>query len=204
MGKNHRTIAVLSCAYDTLVGCDVRELGKKRRRNGNRHPIKKGCFPFIPLRSDHAIKLVMKAAELMGVKNNWMQDKSFLDVGCGAGNICLLADAAGFRANGLDLDRAALNIAKKRVTDHSRFFCIDALQFDSYHKYDVIYFWRPISDAEKMAELEARIMADMKVGAIAVIVWPSISVWHFDKRFKKVATIGGHGGESLIYRKQRK
>ena len=44
--------------------------------------------------------------------------------------------------------------------------------FDDYGNYDVIYFHRPISDEEKLAELETRIVDQVKPGTILIAPYP--------------------------------
>jgi SAM-dependent methyltransferase len=104
---------------------------------------------------------------------------AFLDVGCGTGEKPFLAYALGGfdQADGLEYDAKTVAVAEyllhgaaTRQPYPIRVFCQDALVFDRYGDYDVVYMWRPLRSAALMRRLIARIAAQMKVGAIVMDV----------------------------------
>jgi SAM-dependent methyltransferase len=104
---------------------------------------------------------------------------AFLDVGCGTGEKPFLAYAlGGFEsADGLEYDpkpvavaEYLLHAAATRQPYPIRVWCHDALEFERYGDYDVVYMYRPLRPAALMRRLVARIAAQMKVGAILMDV----------------------------------
>lgn len=98
---------------------------------------------------------------------------SFLDAGCGIGNIMIMASTFGFKVTGIECDNRNLKIARRLFngrrliyTHHRPFFIKgDILKFENYHEYDVIYCYHPLRDYALEAQFETKIMCEMKVGA---------------------------------------
>lgn len=98
--------------------------------------------------------------------------RTFLDVGCGIGLKVLQAAQMVHAADGLDYRDEAADIAR-RVLDHdtsrrSRIFVADALNFDDYGDYDIVYCYKPLSDPALMRQLERRILAQVRPGTVLV------------------------------------
>lgn len=126
---------------------------------------------------------------------------SFLDVGCGPGNILQLVNAysllryslsrnkqrrnMGFYLNGIEHD---LRLAK--IADASRLGCIthgDALEYKHYKQHDIIFYYRPIKDKELGEELDKKIYHAAKPGAIII---PNLPHWQ---------EIGKHKGDKQLF-----
>ncbi len=99
----------------------------------------------------------------------------FLDVGCGMGEKVFLAFALGrfSQCDGLEYDAKMAAVADflfNRIATPDRYpVCIiqgDALEFDRYGDYDVVYMYRPFREREPMSRLVRRIAAQLKPGAI--------------------------------------
>ncbi|MCU0961595.1 MAG: class I SAM-dependent methyltransferase [Pirellulaceae bacterium] len=99
----------------------------------------------------------------------------FLDVGSGTGEKVFLAFALGrfARCDGLEYDARTAAVAEFLFAAIAaqdpypvRLFQGDALTFDRYGDYDVIYMFRPIFDEVRMGSLVRRIADQMKVGAV--------------------------------------
>lgn len=100
------------------------------------------------------------------------QGDAFLEVGCGIGTRMLVAN----RVYGLDchgIDRVPEYVAQARemlpagepgVTAE----VADALGWDGYGKYDLLWFNRPFNDAALQYQLEAQVWKDMKPGAVVI------------------------------------
>lgn len=99
--------------------------------------------------------------------------RTFIDVGCGVGLKVLQAALMVHAADGLEYREDAAEIAR-RVVDHasskrSRIFTADALNFDGYGDYDIVYCYKPLSDPDLMRELELRILAQVRPGTVLVL-----------------------------------
>lgn len=94
----------------------------------------------------------------------------FLDVGCGAGSKVLTATAAFDVAHGFDFNAAyvarAQDFLKRAAMDPTAVWQDDALTFDDYGVYDVIYFYRPLKDPQLAARHEARVLEQARPGTI--------------------------------------
>jgi len=97
----------------------------------------------------------------------------FLDVGCGAG--LKLVQAAEFFevVQGLEFDPARAEVAQMFVARsrrlHDSALCGDALEFEDYGAFDVIYAYKPLSDPTLLHQMEARIAAQARPGTILVL-----------------------------------
>lgn len=99
----------------------------------------------------------------------------FIDIGCGIGDKPFLAHALGrFRCcDGLEVNQQTLAVGHfllaSLATDRPypiRLFAGDAVCFDGYGDYDVIYMYRPISDAALYVDMIRHATAQMKPGSI--------------------------------------
>ena len=80
-------------------------------------------------------------------------------------------------AEGLDLDADYVTAAKSLMSaagqDPAAVFQANALTFDRYADYDVIYIFRPISDDEMLSQLEAHIVNTAHPGTILITPYSS-------------------------------
>jgi len=127
---------------------------------------------------------------------------AFLDVGCGTGEKPFLAYALGGfdAADGLEYDPKTVAVAEYLLHGAAtkqpypiRVFCQDALEFDRYGDYDVVYMWRPLRSAALMRQLIARIAAQIKVGAIVMDVRPHAALRKTATGFVTIACPGAAG-----------
>lgn len=96
----------------------------------------------------------------------------FLDVGCGGGIKVLLAAEFFPRADGLEYD-AGYAATARQVLDRagrlpSQIIHGDALSFEGYGAYDVIYFYQPMKSIEGLQALEQRIATKARPGTILI------------------------------------
>lgn len=98
---------------------------------------------------------------------------AFLDVGCGVG--LKLVQAAVFFdvVHGLEYDPGRAEVAATLVDRspraNDRASHGDALTFDGYGMFDVIYAYKPLSDPDLLQQMEARIVAQARPGAILIL-----------------------------------
>ena len=90
----------------------------------------------------------------------------FLDVGCGAGNIILIAkeifSLLDNNIHGIEYNKKLVDIAKQLISFNPKIFNVDAFDFKKYRDYDIIYYYRPIEDWKLEKKLERLIEKSMK------------------------------------------
>ncbi|MEM9431987.1 MAG: class I SAM-dependent methyltransferase [Pseudomonadota bacterium] len=111
----------------------------------------------------------------------------FLDVGCGGGVKVLSAAHFFRRSDGIELDpgyaEAARTLFDAFPKEDCRVFEEDALGSERYGEYDVIYFFQPMQDTEKLMALEDRIAAKARPGTLLIAPYPG-----FRERFEELET----------------
>lgn len=104
----------------------------------------------------------------------------FLDVGCGIGEKVFLAYVLGVftQCDGLEYDAQTAAVAEflfKQLGGAEAYplqvIRGDALAFDHYGDYDVIYMYRPLNDRERMRQLVARIAEQLRPQAVLCDVY---------------------------------
>ena len=122
---------------------------------------KKGCFEYIALDSKQFLREMHKARTILNVLEPDDDEGRFLDVGCGVGTKVILANQIFSHASGLEFDKAyhkiASSLAESGMAWGCEFIQSDAMKFDRYDEYNVIYLYRPMRDATKQTRLEKRI-----------------------------------------------
>lgn len=130
-----------------------------------------GCFADIRLRPSHFLAHMQAAWRLLSAEGR-VRGARFLDVGCGAGSKVLIASGFFAEADGLEYDPGYVAVAGRLIgtprAPRTRVFAGDALAFEGYGAYDVIYFYAPMRDTEKLRALEERIAALARPGAVLV------------------------------------
>lgn len=96
----------------------------------------------------------------------------FLDVGCGGGTKVVMAASFFGRTDGLEYDKGYAQAAQATLAQtgpaNSQVFIGNALSFDTYADYDVIYFYRPIANEERRKLLEDRIARSARAGTVLI------------------------------------
>ncbi len=126
---------------------------------------------------------------------------SFLDMGCGVG--LKLVQAAEFFdvVHGVEYDAERAEVAgslierSRRAQDRATQG--DALTFDDYGQYDVIYAYKPLSDPELLQAMERRMIAQARPDTILILPYFEID-FRFDdlgltRLSDKVFVTGGAG-----------
>ncbi|RVT84131.1 class I SAM-dependent methyltransferase [Rhodobacteraceae bacterium CCMM004] len=130
-----------------------------------------GCFADIGL--PHSLFMLnAHAAYRVWLALRRKGGADFLDVGCGGGLKVL--SAAGFfaRCTGLEYDpgyaAAAGDLLRRAGTGNCRILNGDALTYDNYDRYDVVYLYRPMRHEAALHALERRIVSQVRPGTILI------------------------------------
>lgn len=150
-----------------------------------------GDIPLPMTRFQNLIRAAARLLRAMDRPEPW----SFLEVGCGAGLKLLAAQEYFTRVVGVEYD-ARRATAAQEMTDRAHHHlteadnaaspwlrgtapqerCLvhsgDALDFDGYGDFDVIYAYRPIADTELRTRLEKRIIAEARPGTLLIMPYP--------------------------------
>lgn len=149
-----------------------------------------GCFPDIALPNSQFHQHLHAAYRVLLAKGE-THEVRFLDVGCGGGLKVLAALRYFKEADGLDYQHSyvetAQGLLERAKAYDANAFQADALTFDGYGAYDVIYFYRPIRDHEKIIEMERRIVEIAKPGALLVAPYSGFAERHADLNCGRVA-----------------
>lgn len=134
-----------------------------------------GCFPDIALDADHFVRNAHLACRMMLAQKR-PRPWSFLDVGCGGGMKVALAAEMFDRADGLDYDPGYVDAALRNFAamkaGRCHAFHADGLTFEGYGDYDVVYFFQPMRDEERLHALERRIVAQARPGGLLLATYP--------------------------------
>lgn len=217
MRKNkydERAVCVLMDAFGSLqrhASHFVQEKNRRRRRqkrfsvNSGKSVIqeKHGSYVFIP-NSPYVVlpQLIYVFDYLNRVEQKYKYGFSFLDAGCGVGNIMMLARAVGFEVHGLEIDPITIEFAAVINPYWQQIKQQNVLTYNSYGKFDVVYYYCPFS-CKKEIEFEERVENQMKVGAVLIANMKQSSAIIRDKRFRRV-TFKGSGFPHAIYKKVKK
>jgi SAM-dependent methyltransferase len=130
-----------------------------------------GCFADIALPNSVFHKHLHAAYRVLLAKGQTDRMR-FLDVGCGGGLKVLSALRYFKEADGLDFQQSyvdsACHLLDRAKAKAARAFQADALTFEGYGDYEIIYFYRPIRDNAKIIEMERRIVDLAKPGTLLI------------------------------------
>lgn len=138
---------------------------------------KEGSFPFIPSSAKRLFSDFKDIKEHLKKETRWsgnhVLQSFFLDAGCGIGNVLLIAkmrDLCTYR-HGIEFfdetaDKAETWLNSKSSAYDLKIIRKDILKFGNYHKYDIIYFYRPFMKRKLQTMFEERLENRMKVGAV--------------------------------------
>lgn len=128
-----------------------------------------GEYPFVAMDTRQVYEQLRFVAGYLAEKKtqteNW--PPTFIDIGCGIGNVMLIAEQFGFDVFGLEKDPYPAAIAAQ-LFSADRVFQSDIFAFPDYARFDVIYYFRPFSQARMQSRFELTIETSMKPGAILI------------------------------------
>lgn len=127
------------------------------------------CFADIPMDIQRFEMLIFAAYRLLLVQGR-ADTARFLDVGCGGATKVFAATRVFPKCDGLEYDPGYAEAGERCLQliapEAGCVMQSDALAFEDYANYDVIYFYRPISDDEMLSEMQARIVEQARPGTV--------------------------------------
>lgn len=109
-----------------------------------------------------------------------------LDVGCGIGNVLLVAEQFGFEVYGIEKDEYPFQVAA-RLIGEERIAQADIWTYEGYGEYEVIYYYRPFSGREQQLRFERLIEDRLKTGGILIANHKNSEAISQDSRFEKLS-----------------
>ena len=100
---------------------------------------------------------------------------AFLDVGCGVGHKILLAGEMGYDAYGLEIVNGYIEEGRKLLQlfgvekARQRFIGGDALEYNDYNRFRVLFCSRPFVDDELQKQLQDRIVSQVRPGTVIIL-----------------------------------
>lgn len=109
----------------------------------------KGVLYFYqPYSCDKAKNIIDFTINLFKKKTN-KEAKTFLDVGCGAGNICFIADKLNLESSGIELCDELLEFGKQLVPN-CNFIKEDIYKYQNYNDFDIIWVFNPTMNNDEI------------------------------------------------------
>lgn len=119
-------------------------------------------YPFVPMDTRQAYDQIKLAQGLVTSKN-----PTFIDVGCGIGNVMLMAELMDFQVYGIEKDEYPFKIARKLMGKET-VAQDDIWQFDRFDQFDVIYYFRPFAEKKLQYKFEKLMEDSLKPGGILI------------------------------------
>lgn len=137
-----------------------------------------GCFSDIPMRASLFVAH-LHAALRVALAQGRTAPLRFIDIGCGVGMTVLMAAEMFHQADGLEYDKGYAALARDLV-GRAQFDLVhiiegDALTFEGYDQYDVIYFYQPMRQEALLRQLEQRIVETAVPGTVLVAPYGGFS-----------------------------
>lgn len=145
-------------------------------------------YPFVAMDTRQIFEQIRFVKNYLNIPDEiiGIPEHTFLDVGCGIGNILLFAEQFNFDVFGLEKDEYPVQIASKLIGE-DKIFQEDIWTYQDYGKYDVIYYFRPFSERKPQKKFEKLIENQMKVGAILIANHKNSDDISNDNRFEKLS-----------------
>ena len=149
----------------------------------------KDCeYPFVAMDTRQVFAQLAFAARYLNLDPEAVPEPPLrlLDVGCGIGNVLLIAEQFGFDVYGIEKDEYSFPIAAKLIGE-DRIAQADIWAYEGYNEYDVIYYYRPFSGREQQLRFEKLIEDSMKTGGILIANHKNSEAIAQDSRFKRLS-----------------
>lgn len=124
-------------------------------------------YPFVAMDTRQAYEQIRMARRYLREQGPPGRSFKFIDIGCGIGNILLLAEMMEFEVFGIEKDTSSLAIARDLVGEPS-VSQEDIWNYTKLNEFDVVYYFRPFCEKTYQLKFEQRIEDNLKPGAILI------------------------------------
>lgn len=143
-------------------------------------------YPFVPMDTRQVIEQVRCVARYLHAHRLLAPAApTFLDIGCGTGNVLVVAEQCGFEVFGLEKDEHPCRVAQV-FFGAERVVQADIWDYPDYHKFDVIYYFCPFANNELQRRFELFIEETMRPGAILIANQKRSDAIAVDPRFRRL------------------
>jgi len=171
---------------NVLLGVINRFIGLfSRRIQRNTHNRTDIEYPFVAMDTRQVLEqLLFVKGYLHATDQKAGEDPRFVDIGCGFGNVMLMAEQLDFQVSGLEKDEASLEVAGS-LFEPEQLIREDIRDFSGYDQFDIIYYFCPLTEGQR--EFEIFVEDRMKKGAILIANYKRSQDIYKDARFKKLS-----------------
>ncbi|MBU4034185.1 MAG: class I SAM-dependent methyltransferase [Proteobacteria bacterium] len=166
-----------------FVGFYSRDAAKETRNDTD-------CeYPFVAMDTRQIFSQLGFVSAFLGLdqENPTTPSPRILDVGCGIGNVLVIAEQFGFDVYGIEKDEYPFRVAAKLIGEE-RITQADIWTYEGYGEYEVIYYYRPFSGRVQQLRFEKLIEDSMKTGAILIANHKNSEAISQDSRFEKLSS----------------
>jgi SAM-dependent methyltransferase len=153
---------------DVLFGVINRFIGYFTRqavpRTGNDTSVE---YPFVAMDTRQAYEQLLLARSYLEDRGLFRPGLKCIDIGCGIGNILLIAELLEFDIFGIEKDPASLQIARNLVGE-ALVAELDIWSFERLADFDVLYYFRPFCEKTRQLKFERLVEQQCKPGAILI------------------------------------
>jgi protein-L-isoaspartate O-methyltransferase len=140
-----------------------------------------GCFPDIPLGTAKFMSHA-HAAYRVALAQKRPFPLRFLDVGCGGGVKVLIASGLFDEAMGFDFNPAYVQSATESFVKMGARRCSafwgNALEYEAYADFDILYFYKPMSDDAALMKMEKRMIEMARPGTLLIAPYQEFTSRH--------------------------
>ena len=170
---------ILIGAFNRFMGFFARKLVAQTSNETSRE------YPFVAMDTRQVFQeLTLVAKYLQEKKGKDLSCVRFVDVGCGFGNVMLLAEQFGFQVFGIEKDEASLKVASE-FFHHQQLIKEDLRFFNGYDSFDVVYYFCPLTTGQR--EFEESLEDAISPGTILIANYKRSKAIESDMRFRKLS-----------------
>ncbi len=165
-----------------FVGFYSRDAAKETRNDTD-------CeYPFVAMDTRQIFAQLRFVSDFLGIDRDEPSAPMprFLDVGCGIGNVLLIAEQFGFEVYGIEKDDYSFPIAAKLIGE-DRIAQADIWKYGNFGEHEVIYYYRPFSGRVQQLRFEKLIEDSMKIGALLIANHKNSDAIEQDRRFERLS-----------------
>ncbi|MFZ5775610.1 MAG: class I SAM-dependent methyltransferase [Thermodesulfobacteriota bacterium] len=144
-------------------------------------------YPFVAMDPRQVFAQIACVAEHLGLdpESPMADPPRFLDIGCGIGNVLLMAEQFGFAVYGIEKDQYPATIAA-RLIGEDRIDQADIWSYGGFDRFEVVYYFRPFADRELQLRFERLVEDRLRPGAILIANHKNSTAIEQDSRFSRL------------------